>query len=421
MEFIQALQKASLDDSKLDKDIIERLRNPPTCPADVGDPDLQLGLRLFLAMINSSQETYTLSREVIMLRHPEDQVPSFNQIKRNIADITGIVPIIEHMCPNSCLAYTGPFASLDTCPKCGEQQFYTMPLGPLLQALWRDVQSAERMSYRRRKTKEIIEELQLNDGHLKDIKDFLYSLEYLDAVRSGRIQPEDTVLMFSIDGAQLYSHKASDCWIYIWILFDMDPKLRYQVAHVLPGGIIPGPNKPKNCDSYVFPGFYHVAALQREGLRIWDASRNEVFTSSPFVALGTADGPAMAYLNGLVGHHGKNGCRLYCSITGRHKPGGSHYYPALLKPLNYNVSGSDHGDLLYANLPSCSPDIYHRNLRHLLESPNETQYKKRRLETGISKPSIFLGLQQAKILGVPGCFGIEIEKFLECLEKSFRL
>ena len=419
MEFIQALQDASLDGSKLDKDIIGRLRNPPTYPADVGNPDLQLGLRLFLATVNSSQETYASSREAIMLRHPDNEVPSFDQIKRRIADITGVVPIIEHMCPNSCLAYTGPFASLDVCHECGEQryndadrtprqEFYTMPLGPLLQALWRDRHSAERMSYRKRKTQEIIEELQSNNGHLKSINDFLYSMEYLDAVRSGRIQPEDTVLMLSIDGAQLYAHKSSDCWIYIWILFDLDPELRYKVAHVIPGGMIPGPNKPKNGDSYLFPGLHHIAALQREGLCIWDASRNEIFTSHPFLALGTADGPGMTYLNGLVGHHGKNGCRLYCSVIGRHKPGGSHYYPALLKPLNYRVFGSDHNDLPYANLPSCSPEIYHKNLRHLLASPNETQYKKRRLETGISKPSIFLGLQQAKILGIPGCFGSDI-------------
>jgi len=80
------------------------------------------------------------------------------------------------------------------------------------------------MCYRRRKTQEIIEELQLNDGCLKEIKDFLYSLEYLDGVRSGHIQPEDMVLMLSLNGAQLYAHKVSDCWIYIWIIFDIDPE-----------------------------------------------------------------------------------------------------------------------------------------------------------------------------------------------------
>jgi hypothetical protein len=43
-----------------------------------------------------------------------------------------------------------------------------------------------------------------------------------------------------------------------------------------------------------------------------------------------------------------------------------------------------------------------------MASPNETQFKKRRLETGISKPSIFLGLQPEKKIGVPGCFGSDI-------------
>jgi hypothetical protein len=30
--------------------------------------------------------------------------------------------------------------------------------------------------------------------------------------------------MLSLDGAQLYAHKASHCWIYIWIIFDIDPE-----------------------------------------------------------------------------------------------------------------------------------------------------------------------------------------------------
>jgi len=46
---------------------------------------------------------------------------------------------------------------------------------------------------------------------------------YLEAVKSGRIQDTDMILMLSIDGAQLYVHKSSDCWIYIWIVFDYSP------------------------------------------------------------------------------------------------------------------------------------------------------------------------------------------------------
>jgi len=156
----------------------------------------------------------------------------------------------------------------------------------------------------------------------------------------------------------------------------------------------------KNADLYLFLGLYHVAALH---LCIWDASQDKIFVSYPLVALGAADSPGMTYLNGLVGHLGKHGCQLYCSITGQHKEGGSHYYPALLKPLNYTVSESSHNDIPLTNLPSCSLSLYHENLQYLLESDNESQYKKHCLQTGISKPSIFIGLQQEKILSVPGC------------------
>jgi hypothetical protein len=69
--------------------------------------------------------------------------------------------------------------------------------------------------------------------------------------------------------------------------FDLAPDMRYKKKHVLPGCIIPGPNKIKIVDSFLFCGLYHIAALQREGLQIWDASRDIVFESKPFFFLGT--------------------------------------------------------------------------------------------------------------------------------------
>ena len=115
----------------------------------------------------------------------------------------------------------------------------------------------------------------------------------------------------------------------------------------------------------------------------------------------------MAYLNSLVGHHGKFGCRLYCPTPGRHKTNGTHYYPALLKLIGYKMAGCDHSDLSHFSI-SISHDHYFPNLRFLLASPNDTQYKKRRLETGIVKPTIFLGLPACSTLKIPQCFGSDI-------------
>jgi len=180
--------------------------------------------------------------------------------------------------------------------------------------------------------------------------------------------------MFSIDGAQLYCHKASDCWLLIQVVFNRSPETRYKKEFVLPGVVIPGPNKPKNIDSFLFPGFHHVAAIQREGLPVWDASINTRYMANIFLAVATSDGPGLAYLNGLVGHHGKNGCRLYCGMPGRHKQGGAIYYPAMAKPEGPPVHGSSHDDVNPGDFSS-SQEIYMANLAKVILSPNEAQYR----------------------------------------------
>jgi hypothetical protein len=64
-------------------------------------------------------------------------------MKRRIAEITGVVPIVDDMCQNSCIAFTGPLAKLNACSECGEphldpvtkkalQHLYTIPPKPQL-------------------------------------------------------------------------------------------------------------------------------------------------------------------------------------------------------------------------------------------------------------------------------------------------
>ena len=162
------------------------------------------------------------------------------------------------------------------------------------------------------------------------------------------------------------------------------PEVRYQKRYVLPGAIIPGPNKPKNIDSFLFPGLHHLSALQKEGLRIWDSVLDEVFTSQIHLTFATADAPAMPYLNGLVGHHGRLGCRLFCGTIGRHRFGKNHYYPALLKPTPqyageqpYCVVGCDHDDVEITSISTeNSVSNYNAGLSLISQSRGESQYRK---------------------------------------------
>jgi len=114
------------------------------------------------------------------------------------------------------------------------------------------------------------------------------------------------------------------------------------------------------------------------------------------------------HITRLVGYHGKHGCRLYCGLSGWCKPQGKHYFPALLKPFNYDVNGSLHDDVNVQKLPKPSQDHYNANLQNVLTSPSETQYHICWLETGISRPSLFSGLEQSSTLGLPYSCGSDI-------------
>ncbi|KAI9442693.1 hypothetical protein H4582DRAFT_2073286 [Lactarius indigo] len=160
-DFIRLLQAASLDDpvNGLSIDELECLRSPPRDrPADLVNDDSRFAIDLYLG--NPSAATYEINRTAILRRFPDTSLPSYYRTKRLVSELTGIEPIVHDMCINSCLAYTGPFSGLESCPMCSEarydqyrleassgrdkiprQRFHTIPIGPQLQALYVEAQN----------------------------------------------------------------------------------------------------------------------------------------------------------------------------------------------------------------------------------------------------------------------------------------
>ncbi|KIK75747.1 hypothetical protein PAXRUDRAFT_18733 [Paxillus rubicundulus Ve08.2h10] len=90
-------------------------------------------------------------------------------------------------------------------------------------------------------------------GEIPVVDDVVMGWDFLGAVLDGDIKPDDIVVMVSLNGAQLYQSKESDCWIYVWVLLNMSPDKRYKKINVIPRGFIPGPNKPKMSTCSSFP------------------------------------------------------------------------------------------------------------------------------------------------------------------------
>ena len=357
---------------------------------------------------------------------PHINIPSYYRTTCLVSEITGIELVVHDMCINSCIMYTSPFLNLEACSMCSEprydqfriwssrgkeriahQEFHTIPVRPQLQVLYHELGSTAHSHYLHKERERVL--LEINRmGCLDRYSNVLHGSDIIEAFQDACIGEDDIVLMFLIDGMQLYAMKASACWIYIWVVLNLAPKRWYKKKHVLIGGFIPGPNNPKNLDSFLLPGLQHLVGLQKEGLRIWDAALERKIHSKVFLALLTADGPGMMHVTGFVGYHGKHGCQLYCRLQGHCKPAGKHYFPALLKPTDYEVEGCAHEDIDIRELPKPSREQYLANLHYLVASPSQAQYRIRRLATGISKPSLFSGLDHSSTLGLPYSAGSDI-------------
>ena len=115
---------------------------------------------------------------------------------------------------------------------------------------------------------------------------------------------------------------------------------------------------------------------------------------------------------GFVGHSGKQGCRVYCGITGRRRDvGDPHYYPVMLKPDSYMINGMLSRGMLLSTIYKKFPTEYQRYIWKetssiLLSARTLAQYSTRyRLQTGLCKPTLFSGVTT---LGVPGIFTMDL-------------
>ena len=99
---------------------------------------------------------------------------SYDQVKRRVSSLSGVLTWQHDMCVDSCVGFTGLYARLEECPRCQQprydpeklaksngrtkvpqKSFTTFPIGPQLQSRWKNPRMAQKMHYRRKKTEDI--------------------------------------------------------------------------------------------------------------------------------------------------------------------------------------------------------------------------------------------------------------------------
>ncbi|KAK1223041.1 hypothetical protein PQX77_014118 [Marasmius sp. AFHP31] len=286
-EFIKLLDNATLDSEHngMDQDDVEMLRNPrqtPSIPEDgdsLGDlaeliecPHFWKCLWVYLATVGkgASEESYKATIKTLAEFYQDDP-PS-----RSSRSVVGCRYLPGLSLSGTIYATTpasGSLARYHPNTRKPIKQFLTVPTTPWLQAFYRSVKTAELMHYRERETAELLKYAAENQGRIRTYNDTICGKNYLDGVQAGKIRKQDIVLQASQDGAQIYPEdKDSDCWFAIHIIHNLSPHLRYKKQFVMPTTIVPGPKKPKNIDSFMFPSAYHIAAVQAfvtEYYRTW--------------------------------------------------------------------------------------------------------------------------------------------------------
>ncbi|KAG6915098.1 hypothetical protein DXG01_013440 [Tephrocybe rancida] len=103
LEFKKSIENASLNNGDLDAEQLCTLRFPPQHVPALDNHHILLSLKLFVSTTIAANQVYT-------------NVRAHAAIKKLVAQMSGVTPIVKDMCPNSCIAYTGPYSDLTACP-----------------------------------------------------------------------------------------------------------------------------------------------------------------------------------------------------------------------------------------------------------------------------------------------------------------
>lgn len=356
----------------------------------------------------------------------ELDLPSLQVLRSKVQALSSISLVKYHCCPNSCICYVGAYANRQQCHHCNAPRFkpdgtpaklfHYLPIIPQIKALYAGRASASRMRYRSEHHDDNIDD---ENGTIDDVYDSeLYKrLHESYAIVHGRVQPfkyfqdpRDVFLTGMTDGFQVFKKGKHTAWPLIYINNNLSPAERYKLGNIICVGLIPGPRKPKEHDSFMYVVVEDLAKAAL-GTPAYDAYDDCMFTLRIFGPLKCGDIPAMAsaYTGGK--HHGaKHPCRA-CPIQGIRITGTnnlSHYLP-LQRPPDYPPQPYS-----LATLPLRTHSEYLRQAKEVDDAPTQTERKRLSQLYGINHTPI-----TAMIPGITFPFSFPYE-FMHLLEGSIK-
>jgi hypothetical protein len=128
------------------------------------------------------------------------------------------------------------------------------------------------------------------------------------------LDPCDIVLGLSADGFGPFKHCTKTAWPVILFNYNLPPEERFLKKNIISVGVIPGPKKPGDLDSFLWPLVQELLQLEL-GVFMFDSITMTVFLLYAYLIVVFGDIPTVLMIMHMKGHNGFSLCCM-CEIQG---------------------------------------------------------------------------------------------------------
>ena len=358
-------------------------------PDDLSADDLDL-LRLFSLRIDNPAVTDRLLAKIARLS--KSDFDTLHRMKVQLGELSELMAESYDCCVRSCVAFTGPHTKLKACPRCRRPRYRQngkpvktyryLPLIPQLVASFLNQELNQQMRYRGDKVK-------VSNGPITDVFDGSHYHELLqkevtiDGHGLGHTyfsDDRDVALGLATDGVNPWQRRKSTFWPILLYNFNLPPEERFHDDNAICVGEVPGPEKPKDMDSFLYPLVQELLKLS-VGVRVYNVVEKEIFTLCAYLITSFGDIPAISMILRMKGHNARLPCRL-CMIQGIRIPSSritTHYIPHCRKNLQAGPTDYDP-----ANLPQRTHEQFMAQAREVQSAETNAQSERLATEYGIN-------------------------------------
>jgi len=126
--------------------------------------------------------------------------------------------------------------------------------------------------------------------------------------------PRDIALGLSTDGFAPFKKRKQTTWPIILFNYNLPPDVWIHMGNIIDLGTIPGPKKPKDANSFLFPAVQELSQLE-QGVVAFESLSDSLFVMRAYLIRVFGDIPTVSMLMRMKGHNGTSPCCM-CKIVG---------------------------------------------------------------------------------------------------------